>query len=110
MQVDDIGYQVSEDCLTLDIIRPSGHQNNSLPVLVWIHGGGYVMGGSADERYNLTFIVQDSVLLGKPIIAVSIQFKVSPDEIRSLQADLSHRPSLRFWLFGGFPSSERWAL
>ena len=52
--------------------------NASLPVLVWIHGGGNVMGGSADKRYNLTFIVENSVAMGKPIVAVSMQCKKPP--------------------------------
>lgn len=30
---------VNEDCLTLNVVRPAGHDGNSkLPVLVWIHG------------------------------------------------------------------------
>ena len=33
------------------------------------------MGGAADKRYNLTFLVQQSVALGKPIIAASFQCK-----------------------------------
>jgi len=30
------------------------------------------MGGSADKRYNLSFIVQNSVSIGKPMIGVSV--------------------------------------
>lgn len=43
------GNYVSEDCLTLNVIRSTGAGSN-LPVVVWIHGGGLVMGGSADRR------------------------------------------------------------
>jgi carboxylesterase type B len=36
---DDTGYSSSEDCLTLNIVRPAGVKDNSdLPVAVWIHG------------------------------------------------------------------------
>lgn len=39
---DDIGYEVNEDCLALNVVRPSGMEGQELPVAVWIHGGGYV--------------------------------------------------------------------
>ena len=29
---------VDEDCLTLNIVRPSGYENAKLPVAVWIYG------------------------------------------------------------------------
>lgn len=35
------------------------------------------MGGATDRRYNLSFIVQNSVAIGKPIIAVSIPYRLS---------------------------------
>lgn len=44
---------------------------------VWIHGGGLFEGGTRDERYNLSFIVQNSVEIGKPIIGVSIAYRLS---------------------------------
>ncbi|KUI60386.1 Lipase 4 [Cytospora mali] len=75
---DDTGYEVSEDCLFLNIIRPAGINDTAeLPVAVWIHGGGLYEGGSADKRYNLSFIVQNSVELGTPIIGVSINYRLS---------------------------------
>ena len=40
----------SEDCLTLNIWRRGDKKN--LPVMVWIHGGGFVSGGSSDPLYN----------------------------------------------------------
>ncbi|MBR3051302.1 MAG: carboxylesterase/lipase family protein [Selenomonadaceae bacterium] len=42
----------SEDCLTLNIWT-SGKKKN-LPVMVFIHGGGFAGGGSADPLYNGT--------------------------------------------------------
>ena len=36
--------QMSEDCLSLDVYRPKNTDDNKfLPVLVWIHGGGYTV-------------------------------------------------------------------
>lgn len=35
------------------------------------------MGGGIDQRYNLSFIVQNSVSIGKPIIGISINYRLS---------------------------------
>ncbi|KAJ6446227.1 prefoldin subunit 2 [Purpureocillium lavendulum] len=75
---DDVGYTLSEDCLYLNVIRPAGLRNTSnLPVAVWIHGGGLYMGGSADRRYNLSFMVDHSMKMGSPIIGVSLNYRLS---------------------------------
>jgi para-nitrobenzyl esterase len=60
-----------EDCLTLNVYRP--HQmknaNNGVPVMVWIHGGGLVTGGSA--FFDPTPIVQ----IGG-VIVVTINYRL----------------------------------
>lgn len=43
-QSDQIGYPQSEDCLYLNVVRPSGYEHQDLPVGVWIHGGGLYQG------------------------------------------------------------------
>ncbi|KAM4064099.1 carboxylesterase family protein [Hirsutella rhossiliensis] len=75
---DEPGYEVSEDCLYLNVVRAAGvRDTSSLPVAVWLHGGGLFMGGSADKRYNLSFIVEHSVKIGRPIIGVSLNYRLS---------------------------------
>lgn len=72
-------YNLHEDCLTLNIVRPavngSQHQLEHLPVLVWIYGGGFQTGATADPQYNLSFLVQTSVEAGMPIIAASLNYR-----------------------------------
>ncbi|KAL0942648.1 Lipase 1-like protein 4 [Colletotrichum truncatum] len=74
----NLGSPVSEDCLTINVVRPAGTKpGDDLPVGIWVHGGSYVNGGSRDPRYNLSYIVDQSVKDGKPIIAASINYRLS---------------------------------
>ena len=43
----------AEDCLVLNVWRPAAaSRGEKLPVLVWIHGGAYVIGGSSPAIYD----------------------------------------------------------
>ncbi|XP_058026044.1 acetylcholinesterase-like isoform X3 [Ahaetulla prasina] len=43
---------LSEDCLSLNIWVPHPQPSSPVPVLVWIHGGGYIMGTSSVDALN----------------------------------------------------------
>ena len=52
-----------EDCLVANVWAPADHAGKKLPVMVWIHGGGFV-GGSANARfYDGTSFARDGVVL-----------------------------------------------
>lgn len=51
---------VSEDCLTINVYRPAGAEG-PLPVMVWIHGGGYVRGGS--NLYPMTGLAPKDIVV-----------------------------------------------
>ncbi|RDW84960.1 hypothetical protein BP6252_02550 [Coleophoma cylindrospora] len=71
------GFNVSEDCLSINVIRPVGTSaNSSLPVVIWMHGGGFWGGSSADPQLNGSYIVERSVALGSPIIFTSINYRL----------------------------------
>lgn len=73
---DDALYGMSEDCLSINIIRPAGiPEDAELPVALWIHGGSYQEGTSGRADYNLTYFVERSVQIGKPIIGASINYR-----------------------------------
>ncbi|MGH8149413.1 MAG: carboxylesterase/lipase family protein, partial [Steroidobacteraceae bacterium] len=46
------GRPVSEDCLYLNIWTPAHSPSARLPVMVWIHGGGFVLGAASQPIYD----------------------------------------------------------
>ncbi|KAM0202723.1 hypothetical protein ACHAPQ_010780 [Fusarium lateritium] len=68
---------MDEDCLYANVVRPAGFdRRRKLPVLVWIHGGGWFEGSASDGRSNGTFLVSNSVKLGKPVVFVSFNYRL----------------------------------
>ncbi|KAG5734615.1 Lipase 1 [Termitomyces sp. T112] len=66
----------SEDCLTVNVIKPeTATPTSKLPVVVWIFGGGFELGGTS--MYDGSTVVSRSVQLGLPIIYVSMNYRVS---------------------------------
>ena len=53
----------SEDCLTLNVWTPAPSSQNKLPVMVWIHGGGYQAGATSEPRQDGQFLAQRGVVL-----------------------------------------------
>ena len=64
---DDMIFQdvgPSEDCLFLNVYTPADATDKSkLPVMFWIHGGGYSGGGSNEPRHNGDFLPLKGVVL-----------------------------------------------
>ncbi|PFH51193.1 hypothetical protein AMATHDRAFT_59728 [Amanita thiersii Skay4041] len=68
---------MSEDCLTINVFRPSGISSDAkLPVLFWTYGGGFQQGASA--IYNGSAIVAQSVARGTPLIYVNFNYRLGP--------------------------------
>ncbi|KAH7912797.1 alpha beta-hydrolase [Hygrophoropsis aurantiaca] len=73
-----LGATMSENCLNLNIWRPSGTTADSnLPVMVWFYGGGFNTGSASNPSTDPTRIVNLSVTIGKPIIFVSINYRLN---------------------------------
>ncbi|KAI0000647.1 Alpha/Beta hydrolase protein [Russula compacta] len=68
--------QIESECLNLNITCPGGRTRESrLPVMVWIHGGGD-RGSGSHWLYDGGYLVQNSIRLGKPIILVTINYRL----------------------------------
>lgn len=64
-------YQsMSEDCLTLNVVTPESADTEPLPVMVFIHGGGYILGSSATPLYD------GAALARRGCVYVSVNYRL----------------------------------
>ena len=60
----------SEDCLYLNVWTPATSAADRLPVMVWIHGGGFVAGASSEPRQD------GENLARKGVVVVSMNYRL----------------------------------
>jgi para-nitrobenzyl esterase len=60
---DIVFTDLSEDCLTLNIWTPARAASDRLPVMVWIHGGGFQAGAGAEPRHDGEAFARKGVVL-----------------------------------------------
>jgi para-nitrobenzyl esterase len=109
---------VSEDCLFLNVWRPASATTAKLPVMVWIHGGGFVFGSGASPNTSGARFARQGVVL------VSVNYRLGrfgffafpalsrerPDETKGNYAYMDQIAALQ-WVkrniaaFGGDPSN-----
>ncbi|KAH8981886.1 carotenoid ester lipase precursor [Lactarius akahatsu] len=66
----------AEDCLTVNVVKPAdANPDANYPVLVWIYGGGFEIGGPS--TYDGGKVVERSIELKQPVIYVSINYRLS---------------------------------
>jgi para-nitrobenzyl esterase len=64
-------YQsMSEDCLTLNVVTPETASAEPLPVMVFMHGGGYILGSSATPLYD------GAALARRGCVYVSVNYRL----------------------------------
>ncbi|OAP56587.1 hypothetical protein AYL99_08699 [Fonsecaea erecta] len=79
----DLGADEDEDelrCLNLVVTVPDGVKpGDCVPVMVWIHGGGLMVTYASVQSgiCDPSLLVADSARLGKPIIVVSINYRLN---------------------------------
>ena len=61
------------DCLNLNVTVPAHTKGKLLPVMVFIHGGGFLMGANWWPQFNPARLVSLAADLGTAVIAVSFK-------------------------------------
>jgi carboxylesterase type B len=103
-------------CLILQINVPIAQlqspASTKLPVLAYVHGGGFRL-GRIDEQHNTAFMVEQSILDAQPLVSVSIQYRLGAlgylhtPETGSMNVALNDQRNALLWLqkfvegFGG---------
>ncbi len=64
--------RASEDCLNLNVWTPAKSAQDRLPVMVWIHGGGFVVGTANTAQYD------GAAMASRGVVFVSINYRLGP--------------------------------
>jgi para-nitrobenzyl esterase len=67
---DPAPIEISEDCLYLNVWTPEWPVKNSIPVMVWIHGGSNVIGSGGEPAYD------GAALARKDVVVVTINYRL----------------------------------
>jgi para-nitrobenzyl esterase len=85
----------SEDCLTLNVWTPAKAKRGSLPVMVWIYGGGFNSGSTSESRQDGQFLAHRNVVIVSMNYRLGIfGFFVHPE----LTAESAHHASGNYGL------------
>ncbi|CAN8101770.1 unnamed protein product [Discula destructiva] len=125
------GQERSEDCLFINVQTPQNITADAkLPVLIWIHGGGYEIGSPVTTlsetdavraggiNYNTAGLLKASIEMDQPIITVSANYRLNAfgfsasremEEAGLLNLGLEDQRMAMYWVqkyiskFGGDP-------
>ncbi|PYI26720.1 alpha/beta-hydrolase [Aspergillus indologenus CBS 114.80] len=70
-------HQSATECLNLNLTAPGNHTCGSrLPVMVFLHGGGYAIGANSWPQYDFQRLVELSVRMGHPVIGINVNYRL----------------------------------
>ena len=85
----------SEDCLFVNVWTPATRASERLPVMVWIHGGGFTAGTPAEQLYHAEWLAK------KGVVVVSVGYRLGVFGFLAhpeMSAESDHRASGNYGL------------
>ncbi|MET9199213.1 carboxylesterase/lipase family protein [Gordonia sp. NPDC003585] len=64
---------MGEDCLSLNVFSPEESSSTPRPVMVFIHGGAFILGTAATPLYDGSFLARS-----RDVIVVTVQYRFGP--------------------------------
>lgn len=74
-----------EDALSLNVWAPLESPDTRLPVMVWVHGGGFMRGASSESLYDGTSFARQG------LVFVSIQYRLGVDGFALVPGAVANR-------------------
>ena len=97
----------SEDCLTVNVWTPATKPSAAAPVMVWIHGGGFVLGSGAEATYDGHALSEAT-----GAVIITINYRLGPLgwlAHSALQAEDAAHPSSGMYGFEDQRAALAWA-
>jgi para-nitrobenzyl esterase len=69
-ELDPLNKRMDEDCLYLNVWTPATSSSQSLPVMIWIHGGSNLNGAGSQPEFD------GSHLASKGVVVVTINYRL----------------------------------
>ncbi|GLG98112.1 Acetylcholinesterase [Gryllus bimaculatus] len=81
----DFQYRGCEDCLFLNVYTPTLPQTGAkpLPVMFWVHGGGFVFGAGNADVYGPDYLMEEGVVL------VTINYRLTCFALRWVKKNIA---------------------
>lgn len=67
-----------EDCLTLNVWTPEPDPSGDRPVMVWLHGGGFIQGSSRVSYPGGTDLYAGGNLAEQDVVIVTLNYRLGP--------------------------------
>ncbi|MGN8002896.1 carboxylesterase/lipase family protein [Acidovorax sp. 22279] len=78
-----------DDCLAINVWAPTAEPGAHLPIMVWVHGGGFFRGAASEPLYD------GAALARRGVVVVSVQYRLGIDGFLHFEGEEHAAPANR---------------